>query len=292
MLSNPDDDILERFEEALNQRALSASTIVNYLADLRAFHRWGQQTVSDNFSFFNTSQEHVRLYRHHLSQTLNRAPSTTNRHLMSLRKFYAFALETRSVTADPTIGVALVGRDNGQAISRPLSPTEINKLLEAIQNGTRAGLVKRDTAILQLLLHTGLRVGELVDLQKDDLVFDHPGIHLQVCAPRDQNTLRNLPISDAVRKALINYLQVRPNTAATSCFFLNQEGRPISKRTVQRVISDCAKTAGLSGVSAQSIRRTYALQLFSKTEDLTLVSKRLGHQSTAITEQYLSIHEQ
>ena len=292
MLSTPDDDILERFEEALNQRALSASTLVNYLADLRAFYRWGQQTISDSFSFFTTSQEHIRLYRHHLSQTLNRAPSTTNRHLMSLRKFYAFALDTDAVVADPTIGVALVGMDNGQAISRPLSSKEISKLLEAAQNGTRAGLVKRDTAILQLLLHTGLRVGELVDLQKDDLVFDNPGIHLQVCDPRDRSNIRDLPVSNEARKALIDYLQMRPNTAATNCFFLNQEGRPISKRTVQRIINDCAKTAGLSGVSAQSIRRTYALQLFSKTEDLTLVSKRLGHQNKTITEQYLSIHVQ
>ena len=292
MLSPPDDDNLERFEEALNQRALSASTIVNYLADLRAFHRWGQQTISDSFSFLNASQEHIRLYRHHLSQTLNRAPSTTNRHLMSLRKFYAFALETGLVATDPTVGVAMVGKDSGQAMSRPLSDNEINQLLEAARNGTRAGLVKRDKAILQLLLHTGLRVGELVDLQKDDLVFDHPGIHLQVCDPRDQSNIRNLPVSDEVRTALIDYLQVRPKTVTTNCFFLNQEGRPISKRTVQRIVSDCAKTAGLSGVSAQSIRRTYALQLFSKTEDITLVSKRLGHQNKAITEQYLSIHEQ
>ena len=83
-------------------------------------------------------------------------------------------------------------------VSRPLSDSEINQLLEAARNGARAGLVKRDKAILQLLLHTGLRVGELVDLQKDDLVFDHPGIHLQVCDPRDQNNIRNLPVSDEV----------------------------------------------------------------------------------------------
>lgn len=292
MLSPPDDDNLERFEEALNQRALSASTIVNYLADLRAFHRWGQQTISDSFSFLSTSQEHIRLYRHHLAQVLNRAPSTTNRHLMSLRKFYAFALDTGLMATNPTVGVALVGKDNGQAMSRPLSDRELNRLLEAAKNGSRAGLVKRDTAILQLLLHTGLRVGELVDLQTDDLVFDNPGIHLQVCDHRDRSNIRNLPVSDEVRRALLDYLQMRPKTTATDCFFLNQEGRQISKRTVQRIVSDCAKTAGLSGVSAQSIRRTYALQLFSKTEDITLVSKRLGHQNKAITEQYLSIHEQ
>jgi site-specific recombinase XerD len=60
---------------------------------------------------------------------------------------------------------------------------------------------------------------------------------------------------------------------------------------VQRIISDCAKTAGLEGVSAQSLRRTFAVQLWEKTKDLKLVSQRLGHQNCTITEQYLAVHD-
>jgi len=290
MPANQDDLILTRFEEALTQAALSASTIVNYLADLRAFLRWGKQNIAPEFSLLHTTAEHVRLYRHYLSQELGRAAATVNRHLMALRKFFAFAQELNLTPFDPTAGVSLV-QDNGQAGSRPLTEAETEQLLEAAQQGARAGLVRRDVAILQLLLHTGLRVSEIVSLEKDDLIFDNPGVHLQVCDDYDQTKMRQLPLPSRVCQALNQYLLVRPKTASTGQFFLSQGGRPVSKRTVQRIIRDCAKSAGLTGVSAQSIRRTFALRLLSETQDLKLVSERLGHQTINITEQYLSVHE-
>jgi site-specific recombinase XerD len=290
MRLNQDELFLTRFEEALTQTALSPSTIVNYLADLRTFLRWGQSKIAGEFSLSQVNSEHIRQYRDHLVQELNRAASTVNRHLMALRKFYTFAREAGAIAEDPTSGVSLV-TDDDQEPGRPLTEDETKQLLEAAQNGTRAGLVRRDVAILQLLLHTGLRVGEIVDLQKDDIIFDNPGVVLQVCSTQDETHTRYLPLPGEVCKALNEYLSVRPQAASTNHVFLSQEGRPISKRTVQRVISDCAKAAGLSGISAQVMRRTFAVKLFLKTADLALVSKRLGHQNTTITEQYLSLHE-
>jgi site-specific recombinase XerD len=290
MRSDQDEVILIKFEEALTQAALSSSTIVNYLADLRAFLRWGKQKIAREFSLLQVSQKHIRLYRSHLDQELKRAASTINRHLMALRKFYTFAQEIGFLAIDPTSGVSLIS-DQGQSSARSLSKEEIEKLLIAAQNGSRAGLVRRDLAILHLLLYTGLRVSEIVDLKKEDIIFDDPGVILQVGPNQHETQARYLPLSSEVCKVLHHYLLVRPQTAATEHFFLSQEGRPLSKRTVQRIVSDCAKAAGLEGVSAQSMRRTFALQLFSNTDDLALVSKRLGHQTVSITEQYLSIHE-
>ena len=290
MLTKQDEAILLRFEESLSQGAFSPSTIVNYLADLRAFLRWGKDQIAPDFSLPQVSTEHIRLYRDYLAKELNRAASTVNRHLMALRKFFAFAIEFGEISINPTAGVSLV-QDNGQAGSRPLTDEEVERLLEAAQQGSRAGLVRRDAAILQLLLHTGLRVSEIANLQKDDLIFDNPGVHLQICDTYDEGKKRHLPLPEDVYKALIDYLKVRPQISAVEYFFLSQEGRSISNRTVQRIITDCAKAAGLKGVSAQSIRRTFALQLLSETQNLALVSERLGHQNSNITEQYLSVHQ-
>lgn len=291
MVRDPDEIMLLKFEESLNLAQLSASTIVNYLADLRFFLRWGRRTMGEQFSLGQVSQNHIRLYRQHLAQDLNRAASTVNRHLMALRKFFGLAKEMGDVPEDPTSEVALVQED-GQANSRPLSREEVEALLEAAENGSRAGLARRDLAILQLLLHTGLRVSEIAALQKEDVVFEYPGVHLKVCRERPDNTkARSLPLAGEVCKALQGYLLVRPQSSTTGHFFLSQEGRAISNRTIQRIIGDCAKAAGVAGVSAQSLRRTFALQLFSETHDLELVSERLGHQSKTITEQYLAVHE-
>lgn len=288
MSSSQDAILLTTFEETLTQSALSPSTIVNYLADVHAFLRWSQQEISSKFSLLQTNPEHIRLYRHHLVQNLQRAPSTVNRHLMALRKFFTFASELGAMPADPTAGISLV-QSNGQVAAKPLTNNEIERLLQAAEKGARIGLARRDAAILQLLLHTGLRVSEIIDLKKDDLIFDHPGVRLRVCGTHHKT--RHIPLSGKICKALTDYLQVRPQSANAEQFFLNQEGRPVSKRTVQRIISENAKAANLQGVTAQSIRRTFALQLLSETEDLALVSKRLGHQSTTITEQYLSGHK-
>ncbi|MCB0210563.1 MAG: tyrosine-type recombinase/integrase [Anaerolineae bacterium] len=287
---NQDELILTQFEEALNQAALSSSTIVNYLADLRAFLRWGQRRLTGGFSLQYVTPEHIRLYREYLVEELKRATSTTNRHLMSLRKFFSFAEEIRFVTLDPAVGVSLV-TETDRTKGRTLSEKEAHNLINAAQNGSRAGLIRRDAAILKLLLYTGLRVSEIVDLQKQDLVFDDPGVHLRVGTHQDRSQARQLPLPGEVCRALNDYLQVRPRTSTTDCFFLSQEGRPISSRTVQRIISDCARSVGLKGISAQTLRRTFAMNLLAKTGDVALVSKRLGHQSQSITEQYLAVCE-
>lgn len=285
MPQTQDDELLVKFEESLTQRALSSSTIVNYLADLRAFRRWITRTITPPIALLNVNREHIRQYRHHLTQELQRAPATTNRHLMSLRKFFSFATDLHLVSIDPTTGVALVA-DHQTSAPKVLSTEDTKKLLRAAQNGSRAGLVRRDVAILQLLICTGLRVSEVVELEQTDLVFDNPGVRLQIGS--DGPNVRHMPLSGEVVKTLVDYLKVRPQTG-TSHFFLSQDGSSISKRTVQRIISDCGKSAGLKGVSAQVLRRTFACHLYEKTADLTLVSKRLGHQNTAITEQYLSV---
>jgi integrase/recombinase XerD len=289
MLLEQDEIILARFEETLSRSALSPSTIVNYLADLRVFLRWGKHEIGSEFSLTGVNQEHIRLYRYYLTQTLDRAASTVNRHLMALRKFFAYAKDIEAVPVNPTRGVALVQND-GQAMSRPLTDEEIKNLFTAAENGSRAGLVRRDLAILRLLLHTGLRVSEVVNLQYDDLIFDHPGLRLRVNNDRAEKT-RYLPLCQEIYHALNDYLEVRPRAASTNHFFLNQQGQPISDRTVQRIIGDCARVAGLAGVSAQSLRRTFALQLFDTTHNLDLVCERLGHQNSTITAQYLAVHD-
>lgn len=286
-----DEIILTRFEEALTLSELSASTIVNYLADVRAFLRWGKVEIGDSFALAHTTQEHIRRYRSYLTQELKRAASTANRHLMALRKFSAFATQIGAMPLDPTSGVSLV-QDDRQVASRVLTGEETEKLLRAAEKGSRAGLVRRDVAILQLLLHAGLRISEIVDLEEDDVLLDNPGVRLRVGrVEQSEGSVRYLPIPQPAYKALTDYLLVRPHCTVSSRLFLGQDGRPISSRTVQRIVSNCAKSAGIAGISAQSLRRTFAVQLLAATHSMDLVCERLGHQHRAITEQYLAVHK-
>lgn len=278
--------LLAQFEEHLVFTQLSPLTVVNYLADLRALVRWGVARIGSDFSLDTLSPGIIRAYRFHLLEEKHSATATVNRRLQALRKFCTFAVQAGIMTSNPAEGVQLVQNEGTVSVS-PLTGKQIEELLRASGN-EQPGLVRRDTAVLMLFLHTGLRVNELVELRFDDVHFDHPGTHLTVRDGR-HGEVRKVPLEGELRQALCEYLSVRPNVEGEDRLFLSREGRPISTRSVQRIVSDRARAAGLDGVSPQVLRRTYASRLLARTGDLVLVSQRLGHQSLATTTRYLGM---
>ena len=277
--------LLAQFEEHLVLAQLSPLTVVNYLADLRAFLRWGLDRIGSDFSLAGLTPNNIRAYRSHLLEEKHCAVATANRRLQALRKFCAFAVQAGIMTSNPAEGVQLV-QGEGTVPATPLTGNQVEELLRSSEN-EQSGLARRDTAILLLLLKTGVRLNELVELRLDDVQFDHPGIHLTVTGGRNGAT-RKVPLEGEVRHALYEYLSMRPNAEGEDRLFLSREGRPLSTRSVQRIVSARARAAGLEGVSPQALRRTYASRLLATTGDLALVSRRLGHRNLETTTRYLS----
>lgn len=277
--------LLAQFEEHLVLTQLSPSTVVNYLADLRAFARWGVDRIDPDFSLVVLTPGAVRAYRSYLLEEKRCATATVNRQLQTLRKFCAFATQAGLAASNPAEEIQLV-QGESSVPPPPLTGKQIEALLR-VSSSEQPSLARRDTAILVLLLHTGLRVNELVELHLDDVEFDHPGVHLRIKDGR-HGTYRKVPLEGEVRHALHDYLLVRPNVEGEAHLFLSREGRPLSPRSVQRIVSARARAAGLEGVSPQALRRTYANRLLATTGDLALVSERLGHQQLTTTMRYVS----
>lgn len=277
--------LLAQFERHLILAHLSPLTVVNYLADLRALLRWGLEHLGSGFSLVTLTPDTLRAYRRHLLEEKQCARATVNRRLQAVRKFCAFAVQAGIMTSNPTEGVQLV-QGQGTIPGTPLTGEQIAELFR-LSGNDQSGLARRDTAILMLLLQTGLQVNELVELCLADVQFDHPGTHLVVQDGRNGDT-RQVPLEGEVRHALVEYLSVRPNVEGVAHLFLSREGRPLSTRSVQRIVSARARAAGLEGVSSQALRRTYASRLLASTGDLELVSQRLGHQNLTTTLRYLN----
>lgn len=279
--------ILTQFEQYLSQIALSPMTITNYMADLRVFTRWAEQNYPPQFSLQRVSPTQIRAYRDYMLNEKKRAVSTINRHLQALRKCCAYLSQTQLAPSNAADEINLLRnswRDNGHLI---ISDEKMTILLQAALK-TRPSIAKRDFAIMQLLAYAGLRVTEVVNLSQDDVEFDFPGIHLTVKDSREQ-IVRSLPLPESVCGALKEWLGIRPQTTNFDNLFLSQEGRPMSVRTVQRIVSRCAKEEGIRGVTAQVLRRTFAHRLWEETDNIELVRQRLGHQTQVITAQYLGI---
>ncbi len=296
------EELLTRFEEHLARSALASTTIVNYLADLRTFARWHVGVGSTELaevkgpsSLLELTPDDIREYRRHMQINEGWAPATINRRLQAVRKFYGFAMETGLTESNPASGVRLITRPEPNP-PRTLAPEEVASLFQAIQEG-RPSLVRRDYAIVQLLIQTGIKLGELTRLRLSDVQLRGNGEGMLLVGggnsrggnPREGNgnRRRQVPLNSLACAALRDYLRVRPPSASTENLFLSQEGSCISKRAVQRLIRLYTQAAGLENVSAHALRHTFAVSTLADTGDVSLVSRLLGHRCMETTAKYL-----
>lgn len=283
MADEIDAHLLISFQEYLVRQGLSPATVKNYLGDLNAFARWYKTQSPDGASLADLAAADLRAYRVDMSDN-GLAASTINRRLQTLRKFGQFALETRLLTHNPAHDVALVQPERATP-PRPLSHAQADDLLEAVLAEAQASQVQRDYAILLTLLSCGLRLRELVDLRLEDVTLSADEGYLMIGSSVQEGG-RVIPFGAATASALMAYLRVRPNAPDVDHVFLSREGRPISPRTVQHLVTRYARAADLENVSAQTLRTTFAHAMFKGTGDLAIVAKLMGHRSTAITACY------
>lgn len=265
-------ELLAQFEEYLVATGLSPTTITNYLADLRRFAQWWAETQRESASLLMATAGDIRRYRRDMTRR-GWAPATINRRLQGIRKFFSFAVTAGLLPANPAAEVSRVD-EHCSAPSRILTQAELGQFLAAARNSD-GGQSRRDYALLQVLVETGIKVSELLDLRLEDVELEVGEGYVFV-----GNSLatggRCLPIGPAVCAALRGYLRVRSPAPGVTHLFLNREGRPLSPRTVQRLVSGCAQSAGLTGVSAHTLRQTFAYTAMEESGDPEAVARLLG----------------
>jgi integrase/recombinase XerD len=280
-----DQEWLARFEQYLLVSDLAPVTVSNYLTDLQAFARWLRQQSDGQASLLRFNPADVQDYCAYLQTIQRLSPATINRRLQAIRKFAKFELAAGLTETDPTASLKRL-REERACQGRMLSPNEVARLVEAVQNGRRS-LVKRDLAIVLLMIHTGLKVGELVNLRVADFVPSEKGGAIKI-GGQEQGRGRTASLPPQVCSALRDYLRVRLAPSTVEHLFLSQQGTPISARSVHRLIREHAAAAGLGEVSASTLRRTYAQTVWEKTGDLSQVASALGHTRLKSTIRYIA----
>jgi site-specific recombinase XerD len=143
---------------------------------------------------------------------------------------------------------------------------------------------KRDIAILMLLRHTGLRVGELCALRLADIDISERKGTVTVRSGKG-NKYRVVPLNADVRRALGQYVAVRPRVPDDH-FFLSQKGGGVQSQAVQRIVEKHARQAGLEDVTPHTLRHSFAKNLLDEGVDLVTVSALLGHERLETTAIY------
>ena len=168
------------------------------------------------------------------------------------------------------------------------SDYQIHQLFDAIDTRTAEGY--RNYTIIVTLLDTGLRVSELCNLKLDNLWLED-GM-LKVLGKGNKERL--IPIGKQVQRLLWHYInryRPEPASANSGLLFLTQEGRPLTKDRVEKIMSYYGKKAGLRGVrcSPHTLRHTAAVKFLRNGGDVFSLQKMLGHASLEMTRRYCEL---
>ena len=291
---------LQAYENYLIANDKAPQTVRGYLSDLRMFERWFEQSTGEAFEPQAITPSDVRAYRDYLFVVKRRKANTINRQLMSLRSYMAFAVRQGMLEQNPVEAIKAV-QQVSQA-PRWLDKKEQYALQRAIEKDLQIAQLrypvrvytrKRDAAMVTLILHTGLRLSELLALRLADIELSERKGQLQVLGKGRKQ--RTIPLNAEARKAVQSWLQVRPEVAANDMVFLaleqTSEGS-MSSRSVQSAVRRLGQDAGLPELSPHALRHTFAKNLVDAGVSLEKVAALLGHSSLNTTRVYITPGQQ
>jgi len=221
--------------------------------------------------------------RDHFRQQLDasRSPSTINRAIAATRSFCRFLFEEGRLETNPAQALRSI-RLGPPLAPKHLTVAEVQRLLSLPDTTTPTG--RRDYAILMLLYNTGLRVGELCALTRDDVILPADGWGaLQVVGKGRR--LHRLPINRPAADALLAYLSDRDD--AEPALFLNRSGDRFSVRGIALLVNRYLRAAGITDRSGPHLlRHTFATHALRARPNLRAVQELLGHAWVTTTQRY------
>lgn len=275
---------IEGFVEELRRQEKAANTIDSYRSDLVLFARWLAATNDEAFAADRITPTDLREYRNYLLTVEHRSPATINRRLASLRTFFHWARAEGLCRELPTDQVK--GIHSSPRAPRSLAKKDIDRLLRAVE---QAGNM-RDLALLQVLRHTGIRVGELTALRLSDVTLSERKGQLVVRSGKGGKH-RVVPLNADARKALSDWLAMRPKSTSEA-LFLGRRSEGLSPRAVENTVLKYAQHAGLEEVTTHTLRHTFGKSALDAGVDLVTVSRLMGHERLETTAIYTTPSEQ
>jgi site-specific recombinase XerD len=279
-------DFLEYLEVEQNRSQKTIANYDHYLTRLIDFA--GDIKVSD------INPELIRKWRlwlNRLGTNVNDElqKSTQNYHLIALRSFLKYCAK-RDIDAMAADKIELARTRRTQVTF--LTPEEVERLFAQTDTSTISGL--RDRAILELLFSSGLRVSELVGLDKDHINLKRREFMVRGKGQKD----RPIFISEQAALCISNYLDKRQDN--DPALFVRYSGKKeldfsgnyhrLTGRSVQRMVSRSAKLAGITKhVSPHTLRHSFATDLLMNGADLRSVQALLGHSNIATTQIYTHV---
>jgi len=265
-------DCHNKFITFLQGKKRAGATILAYGKDIDQLVLF--LTTSGKSDVSLVTQKDIEAFLTKLSQN-GYTQKSISRKINSIKTFYRFLKISGIITEDPAVFISHPKYDVKPP--RILSKLEYRALRDACREDPRI------SAIVELLLQTGIRIGELAALKLEDVSDNMLNIK-----PMEGHNGREIPLNKAAKVALTRYLEVRPKTN-DHALFVTKTGRPLLIRNIRTAIDRYFKMAGIKDAKVNDLRHTFIAHHLMAGTSLVLVSKLAGHKRLSTTEKYLDL---
>ncbi|KKQ74103.1 MAG: Tyrosine recombinase XerC [Candidatus Woesebacteria bacterium GW2011_GWB1_38_5] len=267
-------DLLPRFVLHLQDKKRSPSTILAYRADLDQLVIF---LVDKNKPTADLVEpDDIETFRDQLlSQKYT--PKSVSRKLNAVKTFFRFLMDEK-----------LVSRDPSSPVSHPKIESSTPKFLSAMEYRALRDIVRSDTritAIVEIILQTGLRISEVAGLKMENI--KNGTLHVDAYATQ---SARDIPLNTPAKMTLEKYLKERPKTNSPY-IFVSKNGKPLAIRNIRAAIDRYFQKAEIPGYTVNDLRTTFVVQNLKAGVDIVFLSHISGHKRLSTTERYLELAE-
>lgn len=266
------DMLLNDWINHLDQQGKSPRTLAAYRRGVQHFIDWIEQAYQESFTITKVIPRDVRHWKTDQQTKEKVSPATVNLRLTSVSRFFRWAVKHHLADTNPTDDVQSLPLAERQPKS--LSDQDVRKLLREARDD------KRNYALLELLVGTGLRVGEALALTLDDIVInERSGVVIVRHGKRGR--YREIPLVLDVRQALSTYLESEHPSPddPDAPLWINHHGKALAHRSsVMRILEKYRQRGDLEPVTPHMLRHTFATRyLKANPSDLRGLARLLGH---------------
>ena len=265
--------LISEFIQHLSSQGKSSFTLIAYKKDLEQFV--GFLSSLEKNDVRDIKKEDIDGFISKLI-TDGYTKKSASRKLNSIRTFFRFLKNSQKIEQNPALDVS--HPKYSQTAPRILSKLEYHALRDFAKDDPRT------YALIEVLLQTGIKIGELAGLKLGDVTDS--ALHIKSYG---KTTIRDIDLNKSVKKAISEYIKSRTEGKPEDPLFITRSGKSILIRNIRQIINRCFREVEIQKATVNDLRNTFIAQQIVGGASLEYIAKIVGHRRLSSTERFLTL---